>query len=136
MKKIDELTRKEISDITYEMHYIDQKIATLFFAVLGLAAIGLVTIFVYDINFNDLQRQIDAMPHYVCHNQTSIDKVQTTSLNAGYMAPCYAGEITCEPGVEIEHMLYKDLNCSNIIYYGNESKTCLIKTTKEVCEVK
>lgn len=79
-----------------------------------------------------LREEINSMPHWECHDETNTEKVILEKWN--HLEYPYTTEITCEGEVSVKG--YESLDQRIIWVYGEDiGKTCIIKTTKEVCEI-
>ncbi len=80
------------------------------------------------------------MPKEICHTEYNIDKIVLDSIEfkdyhwtfilyQEFSDYCksFSGEITCEDGVTI--------SSGAVCNYGIEDKICLVKESKEICEV-
>lgn len=100
--------------------------------------------------FGEIEQQLEDMPKRVCEmEEGSVRKVEWPYVGEGKTAfggksinAYWVGrdeEVVCEEGITID---YKSTNphvesmAYLLIYKGNESKTCLIKTVEEKCEIK
>ena len=91
-----------------------------------------------------LETELNKLPKRVCHTETKTERMDIEP----YCKPdekCYTflgrqyyisrdisrdENIDCEEGISIYSSLRKLVN------WGNETKVCLIKTSKEICEIK
>ncbi|MCK5023483.1 MAG: hypothetical protein KAS04_04895 [Candidatus Aenigmarchaeota archaeon] len=83
----------------------------------------------------ELKEQLAGMPKRVCHTETKTEAFTIKSVFDPIRTFPFNTEILCEDGVRVVE--YDALGKKVIYGYSNEvGKTCIVKTKKEVCEIK
>jgi len=102
-----------------------------------------VACFILLLLFFNIKQEIKSLPEWECHNETSIEVLTdywglNTNFDVGENCYPLDSEIFCERGLRVEE--YRNLGKRCIWADGNydlaSESACLIKITKEVCEIK
>ena len=98
------------------------------------------TMWIVSDKYNDLNSKIDKLPKRVCHFEENVEKINFSACNEyscsfpTTMDFPEGSEIICENEIYVSS--YKDTSIPFIRTISRELKTCLIKTKKEICEIK
>ncbi len=121
MKK--ELERVELGRLKNQLNVITVIGCLLFIMVVIIAGI----------QDHNLQKQIDKIPKKVCHTELT-SEVWIIDFRREFS---YDTEILCEEGVTINEFKILRIKSINALSDGDvRGKTCIIKTPRELCEIK